>query len=115
MPTVEAIAPDFLVADLSRSVEWYARVLGFQAEWQAEDHAGVRRGAALILLSAARDGAGRQGVCHLRVEGVDDLVAEIEASRWSLITPARDRPEYGMREAALRDPDGNVIYIAQRL
>ena len=28
---------------------------------------------------------------------------------------AADRPEYGMREAAVRDPDGNDIYIGQDL
>ncbi|HEX4456527.1 MAG TPA: VOC family protein, partial [Polyangia bacterium] len=46
----EAVAPSFFVTDLARSVDWYVRVLGFRVEWRAADHAGVRRGPALIVL-----------------------------------------------------------------
>ena len=46
----EAVAPGFFVTDLGRSIDWYVRVLGFRVAWQAADHAGVRRGPALIVL-----------------------------------------------------------------
>jgi catechol 2,3-dioxygenase-like lactoylglutathione lyase family enzyme len=119
MPTVEAIAPSFFVADLGRSIDWYVRVLGFQIEWTAADHAGVSLGPALIVLvqpDAAHAGVVYRSACHLRLaSGVDKYVEQIEGAGQPMAAPAADRPEYGMREAAVRDPDGNDIYIAQEL
>jgi catechol 2,3-dioxygenase-like lactoylglutathione lyase family enzyme len=120
MPAVEAVAPGFFVKDLGRSIDWYVRVLGFQVAWKAADHAGVKLGPALIVLGQA--GPAPAGVtyksswCHLRLaSGVDDYVAQIEAAGQVLAAPTKDRPEYGLREACVRDPDGNDIYIGQEL
>jgi catechol 2,3-dioxygenase-like lactoylglutathione lyase family enzyme len=119
MPTVEAIAPSFFVTDLARSIDWYVRVLGFRVVFQAADYAGVSLGAATIVLAqvaSAPAGVSYKAACHLRLaSGVDDYVAQIEAAGQPLAAVAKDRPEYGMREAAVRDPDGNDIYIGQEL
>lgn len=119
MPTVEAIAPSFFVTDLARSVDWYVRVLGFAVDFQAADYAGVRLGpVGIVLVRPATVPAGvvYKSACHLRLaSGVDDYVAQIEAAGQPLTAPAKDRPEYGMREAHVRDPDGNDIYIGQDL
>jgi hypothetical protein len=32
-----------------------------------------------------------------------------------LTAPPRDRPEYGMREAAVRDPDGHELFLGEDL
>ena len=106
MVTAEAIAPIFSVADLARAVEWYERVLGFRVEFRAADYAGVALGPVTILLKVAKTPAA--GECHLRVSNVDEYVAQITVP---LAADLKDRPEYGMREAAVRDPDGNVIYV----
>lgn len=119
MPTIAAVAPNFFVKDVSASVDWYVRVLGFGVAWKAADHAGVRLGPALIVLAqvaAASPGVSYKGACHLRVaSGVDDYVAEIEAAGQPLTATLKDHPEYGMREATVRDPDGNDIYIGQEI
>jgi catechol 2,3-dioxygenase-like lactoylglutathione lyase family enzyme len=119
MLTIEAIAPNFFVKDVVRSVDWYVRVLGFSVAGQAADHAGVRLGPALIVLAqvgAAPSGVSYKGGCHLRVaSGVDDYVAQIEAAGQPLTATLKDHPEYGMREATVRDPDGNDIYIGQEI
>lgn len=119
MPTIEAVAPNFFVKDVARSVDWYVRVLGFSVAWQGADHAGVRLGPALIVLAqvgAAPAGVRYKAGCHLRVaSGVDDYVAQIEAAGQTLTATLRDHPEYGLREATVRDPDGNDIYIGQEL
>lgn len=113
----EAVAPGFFVTDLGRSIDWYVRVLGFRVAWQAADHAGVRRGPALIVLQQVGTtpaGVRYKSTCHLRLaSGVDDYVAQIEAAGQPMTATVKDRPEYGMREAAVRDPDGNDIYIGQ--
>jgi catechol 2,3-dioxygenase-like lactoylglutathione lyase family enzyme len=119
MPTVEAIAPSFFVENLGRSVDWYVRVLGFRVAFQAADYAGVTLGAATIVLvqvGPAPPGVSHKAACHLRLaSGVDDYAAQIEAAGERLTATPKDRPEYGMREAAVRDPDGNDIYIGQEL
>jgi catechol 2,3-dioxygenase-like lactoylglutathione lyase family enzyme len=119
MPTVEAIAPSFFVKDLARSIDWYVRVLGFRVAFQAADYAGVSLGPATIVLvqaGTAPAGLSYKAACHLRLaSGVDDYVTQIEAAGQPLTATAKDRPEYGMREAAVRDPDGNDIYIGQEL
>ena len=115
----QAVAPSFFVTDLGRSIDWYVRVLGFRVAWQAADHAGVRRGPALIVLAQVGTtpvGVRYKSACHLRLaSGVDDYVAQIEAAGQPLTATVKDRPEYGMREAAVRDPDGNDIYIMQEI
>jgi catechol 2,3-dioxygenase-like lactoylglutathione lyase family enzyme len=119
MPTVEAIAPNFFVKDLRRSIDWYVRVLGFGVAWSAADHAGVRLGPVLIVLvqaATAPEGLSYKAACHLRLaSGVDDYVAQIQAAGERLTATVKDRPEYGMREAAVRDPDGTDIYIGQEI
>lgn len=119
MPTIEAVAPNFFVKDVAQSVDWYVRVLGFSVAWKAADHAGVRLGPALIVLAqvgAPPAGVSYKGGCHLRVASdVDDYVAQIEAAGQPLTATLKDHPEYGMREATVRDPDGNDIYIGQHI
>jgi catechol 2,3-dioxygenase-like lactoylglutathione lyase family enzyme len=119
MPAVEAIAPTFFVRDLDRSVDWYVRVLGFRVDWKAAEHAGVRLGPVLIVLALVRTapaGITYKSACHLRLaSGVDDYAAQIEAAGQPLTATVKDRPEYGMREGCVRDPDGNDIYIGQEI
>ena len=119
MAIVESIAPSVFVGDLERSIDWYVRVLGFEIAWTAADHAGVRLGPALIVLvqpKPAPAGVVYKSACHLRLaSGIDEYVEQIEGAGQPMTAPAGDRPEYGMREATVRDPDGNDIYIAQEL
>jgi predicted enzyme related to lactoylglutathione lyase len=66
------------------------------------------------MVGTAPAGVRYKSACHLRLaSGVDDYVAQIEAAGQPMTATAKDRPEYGMREAAVRDPDGNDIYIGQ--
>jgi len=69
-----------------------------------------------VQAGATPEGVSYKAACHLRLaSGVDDYVAKIEAAGQALTATVKDRPEYGMREAAVRDPDGNDIYIGQEL
>ncbi|MGO9831422.1 MAG: VOC family protein [Myxococcaceae bacterium] len=122
MQDVEAIAPTFFVADVRRAAEWYVRVLGFnvafllQEAGETASYCGLQRGAATLHLAqrkAPGPGVVYKGACYLRLRsGVDGYVAQIEAAGHPLTAALKNQP-YGMREATVRDLDGNDIYIGQ--
>lgn len=120
MPIVEAVVPTFFVQDARASIEWYVRVLGFQVEFDTGTYAGVTRGPATIHLAQVQTrapaGLRYKAACYLRLQsGLDDYIAAIEDTGQPLTAPLKDHPDYGMREATVRDPDGNDIYIGQPL
>ena len=108
---MEGIVPILHVAEALVSIGWYAR-LGFEVEWQHAFEPGMplyvslRRGSARLHVSEHRlDGAPASHV-YLYVEDVDS------------IAPPGAVPEdcpWGMREARLTDPDGNVVRIGTPL
>jgi len=118
MLSVEAVVPTFFVQDVRKSVEWYLRVLGFRVAFDADGYAGVTLGPATIHLAQIErpppGGLRYKGGCYLRVAaGVDEYIGRIQAAGQPLTAALKDHPEYGMREATVRDPDGNDIYIGQ--
>lgn len=46
-------------------------------------------------------------------DGVDQLPAEFEASGADIMLGPEDRPEYGQREIAVRDVDGNTLVFSE--
>jgi catechol 2,3-dioxygenase-like lactoylglutathione lyase family enzyme len=124
MPVVKDVVPTFFVADVRRSADWYVRVLGFTTAFIAEEpgqlpsYGGVELGPARIHLAQLQTtppGMAIKGACYLRLErGVDEYIARIEATGQPLASALKDH-DYGMREATVRDPDGNDLYIGQAI
>lgn len=116
MLDVENAVPTFFVADVRKSAEWYHRVLGFRPVFLAEGYAGLELGPARIHLAqieVSKPGEVYKGACYLRLHsGLDEYAAAIEASGERLVAAVKDHG-YGMREATVRDLDGNDIYIGQ--
>ncbi len=54
-------------------------------------------------------------VIILRVESVDDTVKRLEEKGVTLVAQPADRPGWDIRTAHLRDPDGNLIELNQRI
>lgn len=108
---MEGLAPILHVADARASVDWYAQ-LGFEVE---TEHAfgpdwplyvRLRRGSAQLHLSEHRLDGGPASHVYLYVEDVDSSLPTGVA--------AEDCP-WGMREARLTDPDGNVVHVGSPL
>ncbi len=104
--------PILHVGDSDASVAWYTR-LGFEVEWEHVFAPGLPRfvsiaadGARLFLSEHEHDG-GRETHVYLYVTDIDAVAARVDAS-------AEDTP-WGMREATVRDPDGNVVRIGTPL
>jgi catechol 2,3-dioxygenase-like lactoylglutathione lyase family enzyme len=51
----------------------------------------------------------------LQVDSVDDLSRALEARGGPLVSPPRDLPDWGLRAAHLRDPDGNLLELYEEL
>jgi catechol 2,3-dioxygenase-like lactoylglutathione lyase family enzyme len=124
-----------VVADLERSAEWYARVLGLAREYDFEiPPANVRgcfvgRADGLRLELFERPGSraygdrttpnaalGVRGYGHicLASDDLDGDVAAIAAAGATVVWEPRPSPEPGVRMAFIADPDGNLIELLQR-
>jgi catechol 2,3-dioxygenase-like lactoylglutathione lyase family enzyme len=49
------------------------------------------------------------------VDNVDEVYQRLKDNNAILVTPPSDRPEWGIRTAHFRDPDGNLIEIYTNL
>jgi len=122
-----ALRIELFVADVGRSADFYARVLGFEREHESEGYVAMRRGSARIGIGAyadlprdhylrrAPEGAALGLGVEIVVE-VDDIEAAFAVVRDAgqpLLSPLRDRP-WGLRDFRLADPDGYYLRITSR-
>ena len=118
------IGPQFAVRDVSRAVFFYKNVLGFGLDYLDGDparYAVVFRDEVYIHLSLSNHpgfnpGGGRAFVAVSAIEPVwERTVSEARAS----VCESLDDRDYGhgvrFRGFAIRDPDGNVLRIAEPL
>jgi len=116
-----------LVTQFEACFHFYHDVMGFS--YQAGDETGpyveFNTGETLLALfdrgyMALVVGAGgkpRQADCQDRaalifsVEDVDDAYRVLQVKGVRFLTEPKDRPDWGLRTAHFRDPDGNLIEI----
>ena len=119
------VTPNLIVSDIDRSAAFYRDLLGFSVVTTVPEQGPfvfvwLQRGAVSVFLNAR--GAGRSaGALSMFMtveadsiaEGIDALFGAIE-SKVTVIMPLKDQ-FYGMREFGILDPDGYVIFFAQRI
>jgi len=116
-----SIAPQFLVDDLSRSIEYYCRCLGFQLDFTYESfYASVSRdGCAIHLKAAPKIVADRN---HRRQhEHLDAYIALRDAtalydelrSRGALVTKPLEARPWSCRDFYVEDPDGYILCFSE--
>jgi catechol 2,3-dioxygenase-like lactoylglutathione lyase family enzyme len=116
------IAPQFLVDDLGRSIEYYCRRLGFELDFNYEDfYASVSRDGCAIHLKAApkteADRTHRKQHDHLdayiAVRNAAALHDDLR-SRGALVTkPLEERP-WSCRDFYVEDPDGYILCFSEQ-
>ena len=117
-----SIAPQFLVDDLARSVEYYCRCLGFELDFTYEGfYASVSRDGCAIHLKAApktvADRAHRKQHEHLdayiALSNVVALHDELR-SRGALVTKPLEERAWSARDFYVEDPDGYILCFSEQ-
>ena len=120
-----------LVTNFKACFLFYRDVMGFQASYGTENdsYADFNTGTVIIALfdrlvmskavgtsHLPADTDGQDKVCLIfSVEDVDAACQQLKKQGISLTAGPVDHPDWGIRTAHLRDPDGNLIEINQPL
>jgi predicted enzyme related to lactoylglutathione lyase len=106
------------VKNLSAAIEFYTGVLGFRVEHlHGDEYAVMRRESVRVGLMRAgpENSQPGQGRFYAFLSGVDAYFQNVEANMKSggrVIEPLADRP-YGLKDFAIRDPDGNRLAFSE--
>lgn len=120
-----------LVNDYRSSFYFYTEVLKFKCVWGdlESGYADLKTGFSLIALYSREAMAEALGTSDLpgssksqdafsiilEVDSVDKTARLLKQNGVELETEPEDRPEWGIRTAHLRDPDGNLLELFESL
>jgi catechol 2,3-dioxygenase-like lactoylglutathione lyase family enzyme len=103
----------FHVSDLDKSLDFYTNILGFELDFKFGEpatYAGLSFGDVRIHLSSSypyKNNTGH-GSIYLSFSSVDDIYHQLLKDKVEFYSHIETR-EYGMRDFAIKDPDGNQI------
>ena len=113
---IKKMSPQFLVADIERSIEFYTKTLGFDIDFRYEDfYAGIVKDGFSIhlklgnpLIEERKNKRNNEDLdIAFSVDGIEDLYEELSNKPIEFVQPLRDMP-YG-KEFYVTDPDGYII------
>ncbi|XGV99418.1 MAG: bleomycin resistance protein [Leptolyngbya sp. BL-A-14] len=106
--------PVLPAADIAATVEFYKQKLGFNAEFQSDDYAGLYRGGVQIHLWLTSDRQLADNTsCRVNVSGIDALYGEYQAQNVIHPNGALTTKLWGLREFAVLDLNGNCLTFAE--
>ena len=120
-PRVTSFAPQFLVADLQRSIAYYRKIgFSFGEPWDGFYAIGLLDGLEVHLKEATRNEAERgwrRTNEHLDaaagVDGIEAFYDRCVANGVSIIKPLADTA-WGTKDFCIEDPDGYIIAFGGR-
>jgi lactoylglutathione lyase len=116
-----------LVHNFAESLRWYRDTLGFGVSLEVEDtYAEFDTGDAILAIYNRRlmegvvgsqaQGRGRdEVVVTFAADGVDRTFQELRAKGVAFVTEPHDQPNWVLRVAHFRDPDGHLLEIYEPL
>lgn len=112
------MTPRFVVKDFDKAIEHYAK-LGFQVNYRDEGFMILGRDAVEIQMNQDVDQVRRGGasICYVTVSGIESIYKEISSK--IPVDPCTGRhyslnnQPYGVKEFALYDPFGNLLFFAE--
>ncbi|HEX2081005.1 MAG TPA: VOC family protein [Longimicrobium sp.] len=118
MPTILQNHHVLAVPDVRASAAFFVDALGFQVVDEPPGWIFVARDDCMIMLGECPDAIhpGRLGdhgyFAYLRVDDADGYLAQVRARGFAPIAEIEDKP-WGMREFAIRTPEGHRLTIGQ--
>ena len=119
---IKKMSPQFLVADIDRSIEFYEKKLGFDIDFRYEDfYVGIVKDGCSIHLKLGKPSIEERKNKRnnedldiaFSVDGIENLYEELSNKPIEFVQPLRDVP-YG-KEFYVTDPDGYIIaFIEER-
>ena len=111
-----------IVSDLERALSFYTGTLGLELQHRAEKYAQMRAGTTRLSLYARDAMAETLGIgieapspafeLGFKVSDCDAAFGELVAAGAAPVVPPTTRP-WGQRTAYVRDPEGNLIELAE--
>jgi predicted enzyme related to lactoylglutathione lyase len=111
---VSGFEPIFVVNDVSRSTDHYAK-MGFEISFHDETYAFAHRDLNLTIHLRRAESVDTPGggSLYLHCENADDVADEWRKAGLDVTGPKDE--DYGKREGSLSDPDGNLIRFGSPL
>ncbi|MBC7969143.1 MAG: VOC family protein [Verrucomicrobia bacterium] len=106
--------PVLPAVDIGATIAFYEQQLGFTAEFQSDDYAGLRRGGAQLHLWQCGDRQVAENTsCRINISGIAPLYEEYQTQ--GIIHPngALDTKPWGMSEFTVLDLNGNCVVFAE--
>ena len=107
-----SLTPIFSVSDLSKSIEFYTEILGFQLNFiygEPQFYAGLFKDSVeLHLVSENLRQPVGSGNLSILTDEVDDLHQQLIDAKVQIMVSPDDR-DYGLRDFSCKDLDGNII------
>ena len=116
-----------IVSNLERALSFYTHSLGLEVQHRAENYAQMKAGTTRLSLYTRDAMAETLGIVidppspdapafelGFKVSDCDAAFAELVAAGAPAVVPPTTRP-WGQRTAYVRDPDGNLIEVAEVL
>jgi uncharacterized glyoxalase superfamily protein PhnB len=112
---LRSLVPMLQSSDLQRTIDWYSSVLGFRCIGREEEWCRLERdGVTLMFMRNAHLGAPHATATqYIYVSDLDALwhsVRDRVSAEWG----PEDMP-YGMKEFAIKDPDGYLLSFGEEL
>lgn len=114
----ECASTVFHVSDQDAALAYYTGTVGFSLDFRYGPLIGVLHGAVSIHLCGHDPEGNKQpagnGHIYIFCDEVDVYFRDINARGAVILTPPDDRA-YGMRDFAVKDPDGNILAFGQSI
>lgn len=108
------------VPDVARTARWWTEAMGFTLWMEPDGWKFVRRGSCSIMLGECPDAippadlGDHSYFAYVELDDLDSYHAEIADKDVEILSGPADKP-WGMREMAVRTPDGHRVMFGQDL
>jgi len=107
----------FHVLNVDASIKYYFEILEFTLDFRYKDLAGMEYGPVLIYLPGPGQDLKKtigEGSIYIFCDEVNDYYQSI-SGKGAFVEVAIDNRPYGMRDFAVKDPDGNTLTFGKTI